>query len=144
MAEYFDEYQLLKKIASGGMAEIFLAKHINSPVGNMPFAIKKVLPRYSKDKEYIKMFLSEARIICNINHENIVHIYDFGKFEGIYYIAMEYVFGQNLGSLLNKFQVTNTVMPVNVVFEIAMAILAGLDHAHNARDRNGVFLNVSI
>ena len=142
MAEYFDEYQLLKKIASGGMAEIFLAKHINSPVGNMPFAIKKVLPHYSKDKEYVKMFLSEARIICNINHQNIVHIYDFGKFEGIYYIAMEYVFGQNLGHLLSKFQVTHTIMPINVVFEIAMAVLAGLDHAHNARDRNGVFLNV--
>ncbi|MCK5809125.1 serine/threonine protein kinase [bacterium] len=142
MSEHFAEYQLLTKIASGGMAEIFLAKHSNSPVGNMPFAIKKVLPHYSKKKEYINMFLSEARIICNINHENIVKIYDFGKVEGIYYIAMEYVFGQNLGSMLQKYHSLKTKIPVHIIFEIALAILAGLEHAHNAKDRNGVFLNV--
>ena len=92
MLEKFDNYQLLSKIATGGMAEIFLAKHINSPVNSMPIAIKKVLKQFTKNTVLIKMFLAEARIICNISHENIVRIYDFGKYEEQYFIAMEYVF----------------------------------------------------
>ncbi len=142
MSEYFDEYQLITKIASGGMAEIFLAKHINSPITNMPFAIKRVLPRFSTNKEYVQMFLSEARIICNINHENIVRIYDFGKFHGMYYIAMEYIFGQNLGLLMKKLHDRKQKLPINVIFDIVEAVLAGLQHAHDAKDKNGVFLNI--
>jgi len=94
MLENFAEYQLLSKIATGGMAEIYLAKHTNSPVSSMPIAIKKILKQYSNNSSFVKMFLSEARIICNISHENIVKIYDFGRVDGLYYIAMEYVFGQ--------------------------------------------------
>ena len=88
MLEKFDNYQLLSKIATGGMAEIFLAKHVNSPVNSMPIAIKKVLKKYSDNPTLVKMFLAEARIICNISHENIVKIYDFGKFEDQYIITV--------------------------------------------------------
>ena len=142
MLETFDNYQLLSKIATGGMAEIFLAKHINSPVNSMPIAIKKVLKQYSSNSALIKMFLAEARIICNINHENIVRIYDFGKYEDQYFIAMEYVFGQNLGSVLNKLQQKGQAMPLNLIIEIMLGVLSGLDHAHNTKDKNGIFLNV--
>lgn len=142
MLEKFDNYQLLSKIATGGMAEIYLAKHMNSPVNSMPIAIKKVLKQFSSNQTLVKMFLSEARIICNISHENIVRIYDFGKFENQYFIAMEYVFGQNLGSLMNKLQQRGSGMPLNLMIEIVLGVLSGLDHAHNTKDKNGVFLNV--
>ena len=142
MLEKFDNYQLLSKIATGGMAEIFLAKHINSPVNSMPIAIKKVLKQFTKNTALVKMFLAEARIICNISHENIVKIYDFGKYEEQYFIAMEYVFGQNLGSILNKLQQKGMALPVNQVIEIILSVLSGLDHAHNAKDKNGVYLNI--
>jgi len=142
MLESFDNYQLLSKIATGGMAEIFLAKHKNSPVNSMPIAIKKILKQYSSNTQLIKMFLSEARIICNINHENIVKIYDFGKYEDQYFIAMEYVFGQNLGSLHNKLMEKGIKLPDNIILEIAISVLNGLDHAHNTKDKNGIFLNV--
>ncbi len=142
MLESFDNYQLLSKIATGGMAEIFLAKHKNSPVNSMPIAIKKILKQYSSNTKLVKMFLSEARIICNINHDNIVKIYDFGKYEEQYFIAMEYVFGQNLGLLLNKLQEKGKTLPVNLVLEIAISVLNALDHAHNTKDKNGLFLNV--
>lgn len=142
MLEKFDNYQLLSKIATGGMAEIFLAKHVNSPVNSMPIAIKKVLKKYSDNPTLVKMFLAEARIICNISHENIVKIYDFGKFEDQYFIAMEYVFGQNLGSILSKVTEKDEVLPLNFTIEIISAVLCGLDHAHNAQDRNGNFLNI--
>jgi serine/threonine protein kinase len=142
MLESFDNYQLLSKIATGGMAEIFLAKHKNSPVNSMPIAIKKILRQYSSNNQLIKMFLSEARIICNINHENIVKIYDFGKYDDQYFIAMEYVFGQNLGSLYNKLQEKKMRLPDNLILEIAISVLNGLDHAHNTKDKNGIFLNV--
>ncbi|HDT11874.1 MAG TPA: PEGA domain-containing protein, partial [bacterium] len=97
---------------------------------------------YSTHTQLIKMFLSEARIICNINHENIVKIYDFGKYEEQYFIAMEYVFGQNLGFLHNKLQEKQIKLPDNLILEIAMSVLNGLDHAHNTKDKNGIFLNV--
>ena len=142
MLERFDNYQLLSKIATGGMAEIFLAKHVNSPVNSMPIAIKKVLKKYSDNPVLVKMFLSEARIICNISHENIVKIYDFGKYEDQYFIAMEYVFGQNLGAILEKVREKDLSMPLNLTIEIISAVLCGLDHAHNAQDRNGTFLNI--
>ena len=142
MLERFDNYQLLSKIATGGMAEIFLAKHVNSPVNSMPIAIKKVLKQYSSNPVLVKMFLAEARIICNISHENIVKIYDFGKFEDQYFIAMEYVFGQNLGTILSKVAERDQIMPLNLTIEIISAVLCGLDHAHNAQDRNGNFLNI--
>ncbi len=142
MLEKFDNYQLLSKIATGGMAEIFLAKHVNSPVNSMPIAIKKVLKQYSNNPTLVKMFLAEARIICNISHENIVKIYDFGKFEDQYFIAMEYVFGQNLGAVIEKLKEKGLQMPLNLTIEIISAVLCGLDHAHNAQDRNGNFLNI--
>ena len=142
MLEKFDNYQLLSKIATGGMAEIFLAKHVNSPVNSMPIAIKKVLKQYSNNPTLVKMFLAEARIICNISHENIVKIYDFGKFDDQYFIAMEYVFGQNLGSILEKVKEKDERMPIDLTLEIILAVLCGLDHAHNAQDRNGNFLNI--
>lgn len=142
MLEKFDNYQLLSKIATGGMAEIFLAKHVNSPVNSMPIAIKKVLKKYSDNPTLVKMFLAEARIICNISHENIVKIYDFGKFEDQYFIAMEYVFGQNLGAILEKAAEKGESLPLNFTIEIISAVLCGLDHAHNAQDRNGNFLNI--
>ncbi len=138
----FGDYQILNKIATGGMAEIFLAKHVNSPPNSLPIAIKKVIKKFSRHRSFIKMFLSEARIICNIKHENIVRIYDFGKEEGQYYLAMEYVFGQNLGELYNKLVSKNGKLPLHIVLEIALSVLSGLDHAHNTKDRNGIFLNI--
>ncbi|MBP5405693.1 serine/threonine protein kinase [bacterium] len=142
MLEKFDNYQLLSKIATGGMAEIYLAKHVNSPINSMPIAIKKVLKKYSNNPTLLKMFLAEARIICNISHENIVKIYDFGKYEEQYFIAMEYVFGQNLGAILEKLGEKKQKLPLNLIIEIISAVLCGLDHAHNAQDRNGTFLNI--
>ncbi|HOW50824.1 MAG TPA: serine/threonine-protein kinase [bacterium] len=142
MLERFGEYQLIHKIATGGMAEIFLAKHTNSPVTSMPIAIKRILKQFNNNQAFIKMFLAEARIICNITHEHIVKIYDFGKNEETYYIAMEYVFGQSLGQLLNKYDQKAKTLPMENVLEVATAVLSGLEYAHNTRDRNGMFLNV--
>lgn len=142
MLENYGEYQLLSKIATGGMAEIFLAKHTNSPVTSMPIAIKRILRQFNTNQAFIKMFLAEARIICNITHENIVKIYDFGKFDETYYIAMEYVFGQSLGQLMNKYLQKGRTLPPELVIELTVAVLSGLEFAHNTRDRHGIFLNV--
>lgn len=142
MVERFGSYYLLHKIATGGMAEIYLARHVNSPATSMPVVIKKILSKYSHDLAFIQMFLAEARIICNINHQNIVKIYDFDKSGDIYYIAMEYVFGNNLGALQKSYVDRKLKFSVETVLEISFAVLCGLNHAHNTRDRNGVFLNV--
>ncbi len=142
MLERFGDYQLITKIATGGMAEIFLAKHVNSPVTSMPVAIKRILRQHNANHAFIKMFLAEARIICNLTHERIVKIYDFGKHDEMYYIAMEYVFGQNLGQLQKKYEQKGKALPLDIALEIAAAVLEGLDFAHDARDRQGHFLNI--
>ncbi len=142
MLERFGDYQLITKIATGGMAEIYLAKHVNSPVTSMPIAIKRILRQHNANSAFIKMFLAEARIICNLTHDHIVKIYDFGRHDDIYYIAMDYVFGQNLGQLLKKYEQKGKTLPLDLILETADAVLEGLDFAHNARDRNGHFLNI--
>jgi len=142
MLDKFGDYHLLHKIATGGMAEIYLARHRSSPVTSMPIAIKKILPNYSNNIPFVKMFLAEARIICNINHENIVKIYDFGKSDNLYYIAMEYVCGQSLGQLMEKLENRGKLLQIENIMEIAFTVLSGLEHAHNIKDRNGTFLNV--
>ena len=142
MLERYDNYQLVSKIASGGMADIFLAKHVNSPANSMPIAIKKIKKQHSSDPVFIEMFLAEAKNICSLNHENIVKIYDFGKFDDQYFIAMEFVFGQDLGSILKKLAEKGEKMPLSLTLEVMLGVLAGLDHAHNACGMDGEPLNI--
>ena len=89
--EAIGKYRLVRKLAEGGMAEVFLAQ-VEGPGGfQKPVVVKRVLPELSKDQQFVAMFLSEAKLVAQLNHPNIVQVFYFGFDRGSYYLVMEYV-----------------------------------------------------
>ena len=110
----YGEYYLAKRIAYGGMAELFRARRRSGVEGfEKILAIKKILPHLSNDGDFITMFINEAKIAAQLTHENIVQIFDFGKFEESYYLAMEYVWGKSLQAIQAKGE--DKALPLNLV-----------------------------
>src|SRR5690606_31748371 len=93
--EIFGKYILLDKIATGGMAEIYLAKAPGAENVSKFVAIKRILPQYSNNNEFIEMFKEEAKIAIHLSHANVVSINEFGEQSGLFYLAMQYVDGKN-------------------------------------------------
>jgi serine/threonine protein kinase len=132
--EQFGKYILLEKLASGGMAEVYLSKS-NGAVGVNKFvAIKRILPQYSDNQEFIEMFKEEAKITVNLNHGNVVSIYDFGMERQQFFLVMEYVEGRNLRQILTEMKRTNTQFTVEQIVYMIKEVAAGLDHAHRCID----------
>ncbi len=142
--EKFGKYLLLEKLAAGGMAEVFLAKSIGA-VGIQKFvAVKKILPQYSQNTEFIEMFKEEARITVNLNHSNIVPIFEFGTERNQFYLVMEYVEGKNLRQLLNEFKQNKFELSLPEIIFIIKEVASGLDHAHRCLDpQTGKALNIT-
>ena len=100
--ETYGPYRLLEKIAVGGMAEVFKAKRTGVEGFEKVVAVKRILPHLSDNKEFVDMFIDEAKMVAGLTHPNIVQIFDLGKIEKSYYIAMEYVHGRDLRSILRR------------------------------------------
>src|SRR5687768_17038870 len=92
----FGKYTLLDRLAVGGMAEIFLARQAGLEGFEKTVVIKRIRPHLSKQQSFLKMFLNEAKLAAQLNHPNIVQIYDLGKVGESYFIAMEYIFGRDM------------------------------------------------
>ncbi len=141
--DQFGQYEVLEKIASGGMAELSKARRSGVEGFQKIVAIKKILPHLADNDEFITMFADEAKLAAQLNHPNIVHIFDLGKIEaGGYFIAMEFVDGRDLRSLLQSARDFGTPLPVPLAVFIASKIAAALDYAHRRRDGEGRELNV--
>ncbi len=97
----FGQYTLLERIATGGMAEVWKARMRGVEGFQKIVAIKKILPHLTDNEDFVTMFIDEAKLAAQLNHNNIIHIYDLGKIADDYYIAMEYVEGKDLRSILN-------------------------------------------
>ncbi|WP_304988518.1 serine/threonine-protein kinase [Corallococcus sp. CA053C] len=135
--ETFGRYELMRKLATGGMGAVYLARQ-KGPVGFQKLlVVKRLLPHLSEDDEFLQMFLDEARIAALLNHPNIAQIYEMGDVDGQYYIAMEYVHGEPLGSLLPRASAHPGGFPLGLKCRIAAEAAAGLDAAHNARSPSG-------
>ncbi|MBI2378691.1 MAG: serine/threonine protein kinase [Deltaproteobacteria bacterium] len=134
----FGGYRLLRKLAQGGMAEIFLAQDARGQI----VALKRILPHLAGEEGFIRMFLDEARIVTNLDHPNVAGVYDHGKVEGYYFMAMEYVDGHSLLALHEKARATKMTLPRGLLAYITAELLAGLGHAHNARDSKGRHLAI--
>ena len=96
----YGKYLLVRKLAQGGMAEIFLAKHLGPEGFERDVVIKRMLPGLTEEPEFIALFLDEARLAARLSHPNIVQIHELGLLEGSYYLCMEYLPGEDFSTLL--------------------------------------------
>jgi serine/threonine protein kinase len=126
-------YLLHQKVARGGMAELFLADYVRRDGFKRKVAIKRILPHLAGNKNFIKMFTREARVAALLQHPNVVQIFDYGKIDNAYFIAMEYIDGKNLGQILSA-------MKQGLSFDKAAFIISqickGLDYSHTKKDEN--------
>lgn len=132
--EQFGKYLLLERLASGGMAEVYLSKSTGAVGVNKFVAIKRILPQYNTQQEFIEMFKEEAKIAVNLNHSNVVSIYDFGVEKSQFYLVMEFVDGRNLRQVLNELKKKGTQFTVDQIVFLMKEVSAGLDHAHRCID----------
>jgi TonB family protein len=139
----FGQYEVLERIAAGGMAELSKARLSGVQGFEKIVAIKKILPHLADNDEFLTMFADEAKLAAQLNHPNIVHIFDLGKIEaGGYFIAMEYVEGRDLRSLLQSARDVGAPLPTPLAVYVASKIAAALDYAHRRRDSEGRELNI--
>lgn len=142
--ESFGKYLLLERLAAGGMAEVYLAK--SSGAGGVAkfLAIKRILPQYSDNPEFIDMFKEEAKIAINLSHANVVSIYEFGVEAKQFYLVMEYLEGQNLRQILNHLKKETKEFSIDQIVYIIKQVAAGLEHAHRCIDGStGKPLNIT-
>ncbi len=126
------------------MAEIFLAKAPGVSGISKFLAIKRILPQYSDNEDFIRMFKDEAKIVINLSHRNIVAMYEFGVEEKQFYIIMDYVEGKNLRQILNKMKKKDTYLTTAQIVYIIKEVAGGLDHAHRCLDSaTGKPLNIT-
>lgn len=133
----FGKYQILERIATGGMAEIYKARLEGIGGFQRTFAIKRVLPHLSQNAEYVAMLVDEAKVAGLLSHANIVQILDLGQVEGVWYIAMEYVHGPDLGTALARCRSKAIELPLPHTCFIAIELLKGLEYAHNRQVMRG-------
>ncbi len=132
--EQFGKYILLEKLATGGMAEVYLAKSTGANGVNKILAIKRILPQFSENREFIDMFKEEAKIAVNLNHSNVVSIFDFGIEKKQFFLVMEHVEGKNLRQIINELKRVSVSFTIEQVAYMIKEVAAGLDHAHRCID----------
>ena len=142
--EYFGKYILLEKLATGGMAEVWLARAAGAGGIGKFVAIKKILPQFSDNPEFMQMFKDEATIAMNLSHSNIVSIYEFGQEKSQLFLVMDYVEGRNLRQILNKLKTTSGRFSTDQIVYAVKEVAAGLDHAHRSlNNATGKPLNIT-
>ena len=143
MMERFGPYQLVRRLAAGGMAEVFLAVQTGIEGFEREVVIKRILPHRAQDEEFCTMFLDEARLIARLNHPYIAQIYDLGEVDGSYFIAMEYVQGADLSRLLDlAAEGGSTGLPLEVSISVLTALGEALEYIHSRTDELGNPLNI--
>jgi serine/threonine-protein kinase len=120
MAQQQQRYRVIEKIASGGMAEVFRAESAGLEGFKKTVAIKRVLPHLSEKKQFIGMFLDEARVSAQLGHSNCVQVFDIGVGDDTYFIVMEYVDGADLKAIIEDLRHTNRQMPEELACLICM------------------------
>ncbi|MEL6547180.1 MAG: serine/threonine-protein kinase, partial [Myxococcota bacterium] len=135
-------YILERRLAVGGMGEIFYGKIAGVEGFEREVAIKKMLPHLSADRSFIDMMVKEAKLTVLLNHPNIVQVFDLAREGDEYYIAMEYVPGTNVGQLLELCFKRRVFLPVEVCLFITMKVLRGLAYAHQLRGPDGAPMNI--
>src|SRR6476659_3776419 len=139
----FGKYELVSRLAAGGMAEIFLARTKSIQGFEKYLVIKRILGHRTQDPEFVRMFLDEARVAATLDHPNIVQIYDVGHVDNEYFIAMEYLRGHNLIEIVRAgAKLGYSKPPLEHVMSMLSGVCAGLHYAHDKRDFQGRSLEI--
>lgn len=140
--EKLGKYSLIRHLATGGMAEIWLAEQEGPGGFNKQLVIKRILPHLARDGQFAQMFLDEARLVAQLTHPNIGQIFELGELDGSYFLAMEYIEGIDLSVMVELCHARGTHIPIElVVFAVSQMLLA-LEYAHNYVDREGNFVGL--
>jgi serine/threonine protein kinase len=138
----FGKYVLLDRVSVGGMAEVFKAKSYGVEGFEKVIAIKRILPSMGEDRDFIKMFIDEAKIAGQLAHANICQIFELGRIDSAHFIAMEYIWGKDLLQIQNRFRRLKQVMSVPMACYVIAKACEGLDYAHRKRDPLGKALEI--
>lgn len=137
-----NRFQLLRKIASGGMGTVYEAAQIGAEGFKKVMAIKTLVDDVAGDREFVDMFIGEAKLVADLVHENIAQVYQLGKYQNSFYIAMEYIHGVNLQEFLDRHIYRRKQVPVDLTCFIVSRVCRALSYAHNKRNKDGELLGV--
>src|SRR5580765_6364788 len=140
--EQFGKYTLIRKIGTGGMAEVYLARTVVAQGLNKTLVIKKIHTAYARSRQFVTMFVDEAKIALGLNHPNIIQVFDFGAVGDTYFLAMEYVEGMALLRLLQEAAKARVRLPYGISTSIVQQLAKGLDYAHRKTDEFGQPLGI--
>lgn len=140
--EYQGVFHLVRKVAEGGMATVFEAEQIGPSGFAKRIALKVIHPHLAQRREFLQLFIDEAKLSANLMHGNIVQIYQLGEVRGQYFIAMEYIQGPTLRSVIDRHNELGRPIPATMVAYIGSRLCRALDFAHNAVGPDGRRLDV--
>jgi eukaryotic-like serine/threonine-protein kinase len=126
----FGRYRLVEYLGHGGMAEVWKARMIGVAGFKRTVVVKRILPEYARDHEFVEMFLQEARLSARLSHPNIVQVYDLGQADGEYFMAMEYVRGPALLDVIRELLRRGTRLPIGFAVTVVRDVCRALGYAH--------------
>lgn len=135
-------YRIERHLASGGMAEVFVARRVGPHGFQKRLALKRILPQHARAPEFVGMFIDEARLAARLEHPGIVQVFDFGEQDGSLFMAMELVKGTTVGRLLRSVASRATSVPLGPALHIAHEAARALSYAHSLHDDNGDPLHI--
>src|SRR3954462_1870911 len=133
MAARLGRYQVLKHLASGGMADVLLGRTDGIEGFERHVVLKRIKPEHAQDLRFIRMFLDEARVAANLHHQHIVQVHDICESGGEYFMTMEYLHGEDVRTMLSNASKTRAHVPLGHAIAIVSAAAAGLHYAHERR-----------
>ena len=142
LPQVFGRYLLLRRLSRGGMGEIFLAKLGEIQGFEKLVIIKKVLPNLAANGEFIKRFIDEAQVAIKLNHANIAPVFEVGRVDGEYFLAMPYIEGRDLRRTMARLRESAARLPQDIALYIVRELAAGLAYAHRRTDETGGMLNL--
>ena len=131
------KYDLIRQIAVGGMAELYLARTVGIEGFEKLVVVKRILPQYATNASFVNMFLNEARLAATLHHPNIAQVYDIGQEQGDYFFSMEYVHGEDLGHLVAAATENGVPVSLDAALTLCAGLCAGLHHAHEKAGPDG-------
>lgn len=138
----FGHFSIQERIGRGGMAEVFRADVLSGPRKNRVVALKRLLPEYANNAEYVDLFCGEADLSRMLRHPNVIEVLETGSVGETYYMAMEFIDGRDLGQVLSRCRERQIQLPVDFALFLAHSILDALHYAHHARSVSGRDLHV--